>query len=100
MDLGHREDKPNEGVSSRSTKYEAYQVNKISLDEYDKLNNKSDIRKTGQFRKSSMSTIQNLVRLHYVFYPRSDISADIIDLLYKNEYLRDNIENVSNQNHD
>ncbi len=37
IDLRREEGKPDEDISSRPTKYEACQVNKISLDEYDKV---------------------------------------------------------------
>ena len=36
IDLERKESRPNEDVSSMPTKYEACQVNKISLDKYDK----------------------------------------------------------------
>ncbi len=46
-----------------------------------------------------MSEIRNLVRSHYVFCCQPDISAYVIDLLYKNKYLCDDIENVGNLGH-
>ncbi len=36
IDLGRGEGQPDEDVGPRPTKYEARQVNRISLDEYDK----------------------------------------------------------------
>ncbi len=37
IDLGCEEGQPDEDVGPRPTKYEACQVNQISLDEYDKI---------------------------------------------------------------
>ncbi len=37
IDLRRGEGQPDEDVGSRSTKYEARQVNRMSLDEYDKV---------------------------------------------------------------
>ncbi len=37
IDLGHRKGQPDEDVGLRPTKYSACQVNRISLDEYDKV---------------------------------------------------------------
>ncbi len=54
----------------------------------------------GSFRSYSMSKIRNLVGLHYAFCWRPDTSAYIIDLLYKNKYLCNDIENVGNLSHD
>ncbi len=47
-----------------------------------------------------MSEIQNLVRSHYAFCRRPDTSTYVMDLLYKDKYLCDNIENVDNLGHD
>ncbi len=46
-----------------------------------------------------MSKIPNLVGSHYVFCWRLDTSAYVIDLLYKNKHLCDNIKNVGNLDH-
>ncbi len=43
--------------------------------------------------------IWNLVKSHYIFYQRPDISAYITDLFYKDKYLYDNIKNVGNLGH-
>ncbi len=50
----------------------------------------------GSFRSHSMSEIRNLVGSHYAFCRRPDTSAYITDLLYKDKYLYDDIENVGN----
>ncbi len=47
-----------------------------------------------------MSEIRNLVGSHYTFCRRSDMSAYFTDLLYKDKYLSDDIENVGNLGHD
>ncbi len=52
------------------------------------------------FRNHSMSEIRNLVRSHYTFFWQQDTSAYVTDLLYKDKYLCDDIENVSNLGHD
>lgn len=36
MDFGHSKSQPNKVIGPRSTKYEAYEVNRISLDKYNK----------------------------------------------------------------
>lgn len=36
INLGHGKGQPNDNISPRSTKYKAYQVNKIPLNKYDK----------------------------------------------------------------
>ncbi len=46
-----------------------------------------------------MSEIRNLVGLHYAFCRQPDTSAYVTDLLYKDKYLCDNIENVGNSGH-
>ncbi len=53
----------------------------------------------GGFKSHSMSEIQNLFGSHYAFCWQPDMSAYITDLLYKNKYLCDDIENVSNLGH-
>ncbi len=52
------------------------------------------------FKSHSMSKIRNLIELHYAFYWRPNTSAYITDLLYKNKYLCDDIENLGNLGHD
>ncbi len=47
-----------------------------------------------------MSEIRNLVESHYAFCRRPDMSAYVTDLLYKDKYLCDDIENVGNLGHD
>ncbi len=47
-----------------------------------------------------MSEIRNLVGSHYAFCWRPDTSAYVTDLLYKDKYLCDDIENVGNLGHD
>ncbi len=47
-----------------------------------------------------MSEIRNLVGSHYAFCRRPDTSTYVTDLLYKDKYLYDNIENVGNLGHD
>ncbi len=54
----------------------------------------------GSFRSHSMSEIRNLVGSHYAFCWQPDTLAYVTDLLYKNKYLCDNIENVGNPGHD
>ncbi len=54
----------------------------------------------GSFRSHSMSEIRNLVGSHYAFCRRPDTSAYVTDLLYKDKYLCDDIENVGNLGHD
>ena len=51
------------------------------------------------FRSHSISKIRNLVGLYYAFYWRPDTLAYIMDLLYQNKYLCDNIENMGNSGH-
>ena len=53
----------------------------------------------GSFKSHSISKIRNLVGLHYVFCWQPDMSAYVMDLLYKNKYFCDNIENVGNLGH-
>ena len=55
--------------------------------------------KLNSFRSHFMSEIRNLVRLHYAFCWRPNISAYIIYLLYNDKYLCDNIENIGNLGH-
>lgn len=50
------------------------------------------------FRDYSKNKIWKLVGLHYVFFWWLDISNYISDLLSKDKYLYDNIENVDNWN--
>ncbi len=56
--------------------------------------------KLGSFRSHSMSEIRNLVGSHYVFFRQPYTSAYVMDLLYKDKYLCDDIENVGNLGHD
>ena len=53
----------------------------------------------GSFKSHPMSEIRNLVESHYVFCQQPDMAAYIMDLLYKMNYLCDNIENVGNLCH-
>ncbi len=47
-----------------------------------------------------MSEIRNLVGSHYAFCRQPDTSVSITDLLYKDKYLCDDIENGGNLGHD
>ncbi len=47
-----------------------------------------------------MSEIRNLVGSHYAFYQRPNMSAYVMDVLYKNKYLCVNIQIVGNLSHD
>ena len=49
------------------------------------------------FRSYAMTDIWILVSAHYVFYRRPDTSSYITNLLYKDRFLYDNFENVSNR---
>ena len=46
------------------------------------------------FRSYFISEIQNMVELHYPFYWQLDVSAYIMDLLYKNKFFCDNMDNL------
>lgn len=46
-----------------------------------------------------MSEIQNLVRSYYKFAWRLDTSSYVVDLLYNDKYLYNNITNMSNWGH-
>lgn len=48
------------------------------------------------FKNYSMTEIQTLVKLHYVFCQWSDISTYIGKFLEKDKYFCDNIENIGN----
>ncbi len=48
------------------------------------------------FRSHSMTNIRTLVGAHYAFCRRLDTSSYVADLLYKDKFLCDDIENVSN----
>ncbi len=50
----------------------------------------------GSFKSHFMSEIRNLVGSHYAFCQRPDTSAYVTDLLYKDKYFYDDIENVGN----
>ena len=50
----------------------------------------------GGFYSHVMTDIQTLVDAYYVFYRRPDTSSYIADSPYKDKFLYDNIENVSN----
>ncbi len=47
-----------------------------------------------------MSEIRNLVGSHYAFCRQPDTSAYVTDLLYKEKYFCDDIENVGNLGQD
>ena len=49
------------------------------------------------FRSYVMIDLQTLVGAYYAFCKWPDISSYVADLLYKNKFLYDNIENVSNK---
>ena len=51
------------------------------------------------FKSHFISEIRNLVELYYVFCQQPDTSVYITNLLYKNQYFCNNIENVSNPGH-
>ena len=51
----------------------------------------------GSFHSYAMTDIQTLVGAHYTFCKRPDISSYVADLLYKDKFLCDDIENVSNK---
>ena len=50
----------------------------------------------GGFRSHAMTDIRTLVGAHYAFCRRTDTSSYVANLLYKDKFLCDNIENVSN----
>ncbi len=54
----------------------------------------------GSFRSYSLSEIRNLVESHYAFCRRMDTLAYVTDILWKDKYLCDNIENVIDLSHD
>lgn len=54
------------------------------------------LNRLGSFKSYSISKIRNLVRLYYAFYQQLDISTYITDLLSKNRYRVNDIENMSN----
>ena len=51
----------------------------------------------GGFRSHPMTDIWTLVNAHYAFYRWTDTSSYIMNLLYKDKFLCDNIENMSNK---
>lgn len=48
------------------------------------------------FKSYSMSEIWNLIGLYYTFYKQLDISSYVMNLLYNNKSLYNNIRNISN----
>ncbi len=50
----------------------------------------------GSFHSHSMTNIRTLVGAHYAFCRRPDTSSYVMDLLYKDKFLFEDIENVSN----
>lgn len=51
----------------------------------------------GSFCSHIISDIQNLVRAHYAFCWQPNTANYIVELLYKNKFLCNNIENISNK---
>lgn len=49
------------------------------------------------FHSQAMTNIQSLAGAHHIFYRRLDISSYVTDVLYKDKFLCDTIENVSNR---
>ena len=55
--------------------------------------------KLGSFRSHAMTEIRTLVGIHYAFCRRPNISDYVAELLEKDKFLCDNIENMSNEKH-
>lgn len=53
----------------------------------------------GSFRSHSITDIQTLVESHYAFRKQSNTSTYIVDLLDKDRYFYDDIENIGNWGH-
>ncbi len=54
------------------------------------------LARLGSFRSHSITNIRTLVAAHYAFCRWPDTSSYVADLLYKDKFLCDDIEKVSN----
>lgn len=55
------------------------------------------LNRLNSFCSHTITNIQTLIDVHYAFYRHLDSSSYIIDLLYKDKFFCDNIENVGNE---
>lgn len=56
--------------------------------------------KLGSFKSYSISKIPSSVELYYIFCLQPNMLVNMIDLLFKNTYLCDKLENVDNKSYD